>query len=142
MAGRRKLEHSLIVQEERMKTMQSQSPQTLNVVVDAVVSSFKAKAPLLEDTLILAFKANPKRIEEAVMESVRKVLSAPIRKKEFEWMKQYVLTSSIWLLPTAADNGTFMFEKLMKMAKYKAVKIEAGMDAIYDNLKAHKVPSI
>ena len=72
-AGRRKLEHALALQQKRVKAIESSSPQTLSVMVDAVAASFGAMAPFLEGTLLAAFKANPKRIEEAVMASCNKV---------------------------------------------------------------------
>ena len=103
-AGRRKLDHALVLQKKRLKAIESASPQTMDVLVAAVAASFGAMAPFLEGTLLAAFEANPKRIEEVVMASCNKVLSAPIKRDEFEWLQQNVLSSAIWFRRTVRPS--------------------------------------
>jgi len=136
-AGRRKLEHGLALQSERVRLMESTSPKTLEVAVESIAESFSLCSPFLEGTLLTAFKADPKRVEEVVTASTRKVLSAPIKEVEWDWFKQYVVPSSVWMLRTA-DDSQFMFERLMEIAKGLSQRITAEMDSIYDHLQTHK----
>jgi len=137
-AGRRKLKQAVLLKNKRVNSMNSATPQTKDVVVGAVEASLRSKAPFLEDTLLTAFKINPKRVEEAVLATCNDVLAAPIKKNEYEWLKQYVLPSSVWLLPTADDDDQFMFGKLLAIAREFAEDIKGEMNAIYEHLQDHK----
>ena len=136
-AGRRKLEHELTLQSERVHAMQSISPETMAVSVQNIEECFSLCSPFLEGTLLAAFGANPERVEKAVLKSTKKVLSAPISKDEWQWFQQFVQPSSLWMLRTADGSG-FMFEKLMEIANGLSLDITAEMDEIYEHLQGHK----
>jgi len=136
-AGRRKLEHELALRNERVKLMESTSPETMELMVESIEECFALCSPFLEGTLMAAFRANPERVEEVMTTTTRKVLTAPIVKGQWDWFRQYVLPSSVWLLRTA-DDSKFVFERLMEIANELSQGITDEMDAIYDHLKAHK----
>ena len=136
-AGRGKLKQELELQDERVHLMMELSPETLKVAVDAIVESLELCAPFLEGTLLAAFKVDPKRVEERIMRTTTKVLTAPIKKEEWQWFQQFMLSSSVWFMRTG-DDAQFLYQKMIETAKGLSLDITAEMDSIYEHLEAHK----
>ena len=125
------------LQDERVSLMMSSSPETLKVSVDAIIDSLKLCAPFLEGTLLAAYKAEPKRVEDRIMTTTTKVLTAPIIKEEWEWFRQFLLSSSVWFM-RSGDDEQFLYQKMIETATGLSKDITAEMDAIYEHLEAHK----
>ena len=85
MGARKKLEAAMKMQAERTEKLKAVSPETLDVMVQSVANSFERCASFSDATLLVAFRANPVEVERVLTKSVKKVMSAPIRKHEFEW---------------------------------------------------------
>eukprot|EP01084_Bolivina_argentea_P058180 106247_1 len=100
LAARRKLDEDIKLQSDRSKDLESKSPETMKAIIKSIAESFKSYSPFLEQTLLLAWQANPKECQEIVINSCKKVLSAPIIKSEYEWFIHYVFPSSIWMFKT------------------------------------------
>ena len=136
VGARRHLESASKMQQQRTERIQSVCPETLDVIVRNVADSFERCSPFSEALLLVAFQANPEEVLRVVTKSCKKVLSAPIRKEEFEWFKQYVFPSTLWMLRTKYNS--FMFEEMMKIAKGMSAKIDLSMDSIYAHLQTHQ----
>eukprot|EP01084_Bolivina_argentea_P133292 235229_1 len=85
MAARRKLTEDKQLQIERAKDLQSQTPQTMEAMINSIEQSFKTYSPFLEPTLLIAWMADSEKCKEIIINACRKVLSAPIVKSEYEW---------------------------------------------------------
>lgn len=136
-AGRSKLKQRVEAQDERFKVMMTSSPETLKVAVSSIVEALSLCSPFLEGTLLVAFKAEPQKIEERILRTTEKVLTAPINKDEWQWFQQFVLSSSIWLLRTA-DDSQFLFQKMIETVSGLSESITAEMNSIYKHLKVHE----
>ena len=89
VAGIKKLEADKAMQDERAERIRAVSPETLDVIVRSIANSFERCSPFSEPALLVAFKANPEEILRILTKSCKKVLSAPIRKDEYDWFKVY-----------------------------------------------------
>ena len=87
VAGRKKLEADKAMQAERTERIRAASPETLDVIVQSITNSFERCSPFSEPTLLVAFEANPEEVLRVLTKSCKKVLSAPIRKDEYDWFK-------------------------------------------------------
>ena len=87
LAARKKLEADLKMQAERTEQVRAASPETLEVIVSSIADAFERCSPFSDATLLVAFAANPEEVQRIMTKSCKKVLSAPIRKEEFEWFK-------------------------------------------------------
>merc|ERR1719204_1899108 len=101
------------------------------------MESLSLCSPFLEGTLLVAFKANPKLVEQRIMTTTEKVLTAPIKKEEWQWFQQFMLSSTVWFMRTA-DDAQFLYQKMIETANGLSQDITAEMDAIYEHLEAHK----
>eukprot|EP01084_Bolivina_argentea_P187475 322921_1 len=111
IAARKKLQNDIKLQSERINEIESKSPETLKVMIQSVAESFKSCSPFLEPTLLIAWQSNPEQCQNIILDSCRKVLSAPIHKEEYKWFIQYVFPSSIWMFKTKQNR--FMYEELI-----------------------------
>ena len=68
------------------------SPETLNNMIESVEKALMSYSPFPETILLLAFRANPDRVKEALTKCIKKVLTAPIKKEQYQWFKQYVFS--------------------------------------------------
>eukprot|EP01084_Bolivina_argentea_P189856 326402_1 len=136
IAARKKLEDDKKMQFERIKEIETQSPQTIKVIMQSVEESFKSCSPFLEPTLLMAWESNPEQCQNIVLNSCRKVLNAPINKNEYQWWLKYVFPSSIWMFK-AKQKNRFMYEELIDIANNMSSGIINSMDSIYDHLKYH-----
>ena len=134
LAGRSKYKEAVSVLDERVSLMSS---ETLLFAVDGIMESLSLCSPFLEGTLLVAFKAETKKIEDRILRTTEKVLTAPIVKEEWEWFKAFMLSSSVWFLRTA-DDTQFMFQKMVEIASGLSEDITAEMDSIYVHLQSHK----
>eukprot|EP01084_Bolivina_argentea_P284845 488291_1 len=91
VAARKKLEEHKQMQLDRLKFFESKSPETVKVMIESIAQSFKTCSPFLEHTLLIAWQSNPKECRQIILQSCKKVLSAPIIKDEYQWFQQYVL---------------------------------------------------
>eukprot|EP01084_Bolivina_argentea_P105697 189285_1 len=135
IAARSKLEHDTQLQCEKYEYLKSKSPKTMNVIMDSIAASFKECAPFLEATLLIAWKYDEDRCKQIVIDSCKTVFRAPIIKTEYEWFKQYVFTSSIWMFKN--KENCFMYEELMSIAADMSFSIKDSMDGIYKHLQTH-----
>ena len=86
-AARKKLEADLAMQAARTQQVRAASPETLEVIVNSIADAFERCSPFSDATLLVAFASNPEEVQRIMTKSCKKVLSAPIRKDEFEWFK-------------------------------------------------------
>uniref|UniRef100_A0A7S0TEL7 Uncharacterized protein n=1 Tax=Elphidium margaritaceum TaxID=933848 RepID=A0A7S0TEL7_9EUKA len=135
IAARTKLEQDLKVQEERSTQLMSASPSTMQFILDRVQQSFENCSPFLENSLMMAWKANEEQCKDFVLRACKQVLSAPIKPDEFAWFKQYVLPSSLWML--SSKDGRFMYEAMMEVVEKQSVCIVQSMDSVYAHLQSH-----
>eukprot|EP01084_Bolivina_argentea_P255293 429356_1 len=136
IAGRRKLEEDIKVQTERCEFFESKSPETMKVMIESIDKAFNSCSPFLESVLLVAYKYNPIKCQNIILSACKKVLKAPIIKQEYEWFKQYVFTSSIWMFKT--KQNIWMHEELLNIAKLMSQDIINSMDDIYQHLQTHK----
>ena len=136
LIAKTKLKQNLETETERYEYLKNNCPNMLNAALESVKASFDTYSPFLEPTLLLAWIYNKETCEKIVLGSVRKVLSAPIDKKEYLWFKEYVFESSLWFLKS--KNNVFMYEKLLNVAKDMSKDIIESMDSIYEHLSSHK----
>ena len=73
------------MQAARTEQVGAASKETLEVIVRSITDSFARCSPFSESLLLVAFKANPEEVQRVLTKSCKKVLSAPIRKDEYEW---------------------------------------------------------
>eukprot|EP01084_Bolivina_argentea_P189852 326391_1 len=134
-AARKKLDEDMKMQTERSDEIRSKSPATMKVIIESIEGSFKSCSPFLEPSLLIAWKSNPDKCKDIILRACRKVLSAPIIKSEYDWFKQYVFPTSIWMFKTKQNR--FMYEELIDIANNMSSGIINSMDSIYDHLKYH-----
>ena len=91
MGARKKLESDEEMQAERLKQLSSAAPETQEVIVQSIADSFKRCSPFSDSLLLVAFAANPEEVKRVLTKACKKVLSAPIDKREYEWFKVHVL---------------------------------------------------
>ena len=108
----------------------------LDVFIDSACQSFKTRSPFLEPTLLIAFYGDGPKVKETVLSVCEKVLSAPIKAKEFEWFKTYVFSSSIWFMRASKDE-LYMYVELMNMVRAKQEKITTSMISIFKHQQMH-----
>eukprot|EP01084_Bolivina_argentea_P081611 147773_1 len=111
IAARRKLNEDIKLQSDRTKELQSRSPETMKAMIKSIALSFKSCSPFLEPTLLVAWQYDPVQCQKIVIDSCKKVLSAPINKDEYRWFIQYVFPSSIWMYKT--NENRYMYEELI-----------------------------
>ena len=75
------------MQAARAQQLLSSSPETLDVMVQCIATSFENCSPFSDAMLLVAFEANPEETQRILSKSCKKVLSAPISKAEYEWFK-------------------------------------------------------
>ena len=85
LAAQKKLQSDLEMQPERTKQVESASLETLDVFVRSIADSFKRCSPFSDATLLVSFKANQEEVQRILQKSCKQLLSAPIRKDEYEW---------------------------------------------------------
>eukprot|EP01084_Bolivina_argentea_P058179 106244_1 len=129
-----------VKKDEEYEYLQTNSPELLNTMVKSVENSFnyKSYSPFLDPILLIAWVHDPGKCKKIVLESCRKVLSAPIEKKEYEWFKDYVFSSDIWFMTTSFKKKRFMYHELINIAKEMSKDIINIMDDIYEHLQTHK----
>eukprot|EP01084_Bolivina_argentea_P022180 41228_1 len=76
IAARKKLQDDMKIQSERAKDIESQSPQTIKVIINSVAESFKTCSPFLESILLVAWQLNPEECAKIVVDSCKRVLNA------------------------------------------------------------------
>ena len=84
MNARKKLEADLAMQTARAERLTATSPETLNSMVQSITASFERCAAFSEPMLLVAFAANPEEVQRVLSKSCKKVLSAPIRRDEYD----------------------------------------------------------
>ena len=152
LTAQEKLASDMKIQAERAEKLKEASPETLEVMVQSVANSFERCSPFSDATLLVAFHANPVEVERVLTKSVKKVMSAPIRKDEYQWFmvcvcfalgsepvivsQQYVFPSSIWMMKT--QQNEFMFELMMTITKSMSEKIDNSMHSIFKHLGSHQ----
>merc|ERR1719391_1134176 len=103
--------------------------ETLNVFVESIAESFRNFAPFSDPTLLVAFEANPEETQRILQKACKKVMSAPIRREEYEWFRRFVFQSSIWM--QRARDGSFLFEQMMQITASMSEKVDNSMDSIF-----------
>lgn len=121
---------------ERVQQLKSTSPETLDVAVKSLVHSLKRCSPFSDSLLLLAFAANPEETKRALTKACKKVLSAPIRKDEYEWFLQHVFPSTVWMMK--GNDDRFLFEDMLFIVEGMTQKIDDSMNSIYEHLKTHR----
>ena len=85
--ARKKLEADKKMQAARAKLIMSASPETLDVMVQSISEAFKTYSPFSDPALLVAFEANPEEVQRVLTKACKQVLSAPIKKDEFQWFQ-------------------------------------------------------
>ena len=85
LTAQEKLASDRKMQRERAERLKAASPDTLEVLVQGLSTSFELCSPFSDATLLVAFEANPVEVERVLTKSCKKVLSAPISKSEYQW---------------------------------------------------------
>eukprot|EP01084_Bolivina_argentea_P121965 216152_1 len=129
-AAKKKFQDESKLQSDRCKNIQQTSHDMIPVILESVSMSFDTCSAFLESSLLAAWHLNPKECEKIVLKSCNKVLNEPIVKEEWNWFKDYVLESTIWLFKTST-NSTYMYQELMKIANTYSENIIKSMDEIY-----------
>ena len=120
------------VQYQRLK---SKSPGALQDILQSIEQSLKSYAPFPESTLLLAFKADRKRVEQALRQCARKVLSAPINEVQFQWFMEYVFPSPVLLHKN--KNGQYLYEEMLLIVNGAQKKMDQNMESIFVHLQLH-----
>eukprot|EP00485_Elphidium_margaritaceum_P005807 CAMPEP_0202692162 /NCGR_PEP_ID=MMETSP1385-20130828/6615_1 /ASSEMBLY_ACC=CAM_ASM_000861 /TAXON_ID=933848 /ORGANISM="Elphidium margaritaceum" /LENGTH=176 /DNA_ID=CAMNT_0049347647 /DNA_START=25 /DNA_END=551 /DNA_ORIENTATION=+ len=131
-----KLEADLKRSTERYDYLRQHSSQTLSTLIESVSDSFTTCSPFLESTLLIAWLFDAAKCKVIVLSACKKVLRAPINNEKYEWFKNYVFSSNIWMLKVEED-GKFMYEELLEIGNAMSSGIVANMDSIYDHLTLH-----
>ena len=121
---------------ERVEQLKSASPETLDVAVQSLADSFKRCSPFPDSLLLVAFAANPEETQRILQKAVKQVLSAPVRKEQYEWFTQYVFPSTVWM--RSAKDGTRLFEGMLTIVKGMTQKIDDSMHSIFAHLQTHR----
>ena len=133
--ARAKLEAAKNFQAERLRQLQA-STETQDSIVQTVGDSLKQCSPFSPALLLVAFAANPEEVQRMLTKCCKQVLSAPIRRSEYEWFQRYVFPSPVWMQRN--ERGEYLFEDLLHIAKSMSEKIDASMASIFEHLRAHK----
>eukprot|EP01084_Bolivina_argentea_P015923 29836_1 len=136
VAARAKLEEEKKKLSERCEYFKANSPTTMNVMIASISQSFENNSPFLEPTLLIAWKADQNQCKKIVLNSCRKVLSSPIKTDEYEWFKQYVFPSMLWMFKT--NGNRFMYQDLLEVTNNMSKDIMDTMNSIYEHLESHK----
>lgn len=131
----RKYEHALKVRDSRFESLPT---STLQGAVAQIVECFGSYSSFTDDTLMLAIKVEPQKVEHCILKTVKAVLSGKIDDEKWKWLQQFVLPSSIWMLRTA-DNGGYLWESMLKIAQDLSEPIKGEMDNIWGDLRNNKV---
>ena len=91
MGALKKFEADTQMQTQRLKQLESASPETKDVIIQSITDSFEGCAAFSDSLLLVAFAANPEEVKRVLTKSCKKVLSAPIDKAEYEWFKVRLL---------------------------------------------------
>eukprot|EP00485_Elphidium_margaritaceum_P003782 CAMPEP_0202706196 /NCGR_PEP_ID=MMETSP1385-20130828/18651_1 /ASSEMBLY_ACC=CAM_ASM_000861 /TAXON_ID=933848 /ORGANISM="Elphidium margaritaceum" /LENGTH=717 /DNA_ID=CAMNT_0049364609 /DNA_START=109 /DNA_END=2262 /DNA_ORIENTATION=- len=134
-AARKKLQEDSKMQSELTTALRANSSSTLNFVLDRMEAAFDRFSPFLERSLLVAWSADSERCKGFALKACKKVLSAPIKQSEYDWFKQYVMPSSIWMQKTKDDR--FMYEELMTVVKKQSLDIVQTMDSVFNHLQTH-----
>eukprot|EP01084_Bolivina_argentea_P177807 307484_1 len=135
IAARKKLEEHKEMQSDRFKFFESKSPETVKVILHSIAQSFKTCSPFLEQTLLIAWQSDPKQCQQIILQSCKKVLSAPIINDEYQWFQQYVLPSSIWFYKI--NDNKYMFEELFNIVQNMSTEIIDTMNSVYSLFQSH-----
>ena len=87
LAAQEKLRADLKMQAQRVEQIEAVCPETLDVMVRSISEAFLRCAPFSEPTLLVAFEANPEEVQRIVTKACKQVLSAPVKKEEFQWFE-------------------------------------------------------
>ena len=127
------------MQDARFNLVNEASKETLDVAVRCIADSFARCAPFAESTLLVAFKANPEEVQRIMTKACKQVLSAPIRRDEYEWFKRHVFVSSVWMMKNEhSGSDNFLFLEMMHIAQGMAKKMDDSMLSIFEHLQAHR----
>ncbi len=135
LTARRKLEQDKKTQAERTEFFKAKSPETMKVMMDSIDATFQSCSPFLEPVLLCAWKYDPKKCQNIILNSCQKVLKAPIIKAEYDWFKKYVFPSSVWMFETRQNH--YMHDELLSIANNMSEDIITSMDSIYEHLQYH-----
>ena len=107
LAARAQLDAAKKMQRERLEQLDG---DTLDVIVRSVGESFKSYTAFSESLLLVAFAANPEEVQRMLQKAVKQVLSASIRKAEYDWFRTYVFPSMVWMMQN--KDGVFLYEAI------------------------------
>ena len=131
----KKLAADMKMQAERAARIKAVSPETLDVFVQSITDAFERCAPFSDATLLVAFEANPEEVQRVLAKACKKVLSAPVRKREYAWFQRHVFASTVWMQRN--QRGELLFEQMLQITQGMADKVELSMRNIYDHLRTH-----
>eukprot|EP01084_Bolivina_argentea_P053035 97367_1 len=134
-AARKKLQEDSKIYSERSDIIKTKSTKLSQYMIQSIEKTFKHCAPFLEPTLLTAWYSNPTECEKIIINTCRKVLTAPIIKQEYNWFQQYVFPSSIWMFKSTKNPDEYMCEQLIQIAQSFSDNIVTSMDSIYDTLQ-------
>eukprot|EP00485_Elphidium_margaritaceum_P018703 CAMPEP_0202728576 /NCGR_PEP_ID=MMETSP1385-20130828/185696_1 /ASSEMBLY_ACC=CAM_ASM_000861 /TAXON_ID=933848 /ORGANISM="Elphidium margaritaceum" /LENGTH=829 /DNA_ID=CAMNT_0049394827 /DNA_START=40 /DNA_END=2525 /DNA_ORIENTATION=+ len=137
LIAKSKLESDLKTATDRYEYLKQHSPRTLKTMIESVSASFETCAPFLESTLLIAWLYDAAQCESIVLSACKKVLRAPINDVQYNWFKQYVFSSNIWMMKTK-KSGKFLYEELLAIGNDMSSDIVANMDSIFEHLQSHK----
>eukprot|EP01084_Bolivina_argentea_P012892 24147_1 len=141
--ARKKLENDEKSVLGQLEYMKSRSPEFLSYIIENIRIAFKNRSPFSQETLLLGWFTNNKKIEDIIISTCNKLLKQPINKKEFEWFNKYILPSSVLFFKSYKNNKnmsdkTHIFHYILEIASTYSKDIMNEMDLIYNDLKKTK----
>eukprot|EP01084_Bolivina_argentea_P022181 41229_1 len=76
IAARKKLADDKKIQSERIKDIESKSPQTIKIIMKSIAASFKSCSPFLEPILLIAWQLDPEKCSKIILNTCKRVLNA------------------------------------------------------------------
>eukprot|EP01084_Bolivina_argentea_P031077 57545_1 len=137
LVAKRKLEQDKQIQSERYAYLKANSPDMLDTMLKSVGDSFNCCSPFLDATLLVAWKHDPDACKNIMLQSCTKIFGAPILKEQYQWFKEYVFPSSIWMFRVPND-AKYMYEELLNVTRDMSQDIIESMNGIYELVQTHK----
>eukprot|EP01083_Nonionella_stella_P099327 279287_1 len=132
-AARYKLTESQKKQTEHLHSINDVSPAMSDIILKSIEQSFLMHSPFPEETLMMAWFADPTQCETILINACNGILKQPVNKQNFLWFRDYVLSSSVWFLES--KDNQFMFSYLLKIADKYSKEMIDSMNMIYNSLQ-------
>ena len=120
--------------DEMMDLLRKQSPDALKQTVETTIECLKTCTAFNELSLLIALKEEPKLVEDELLESMKQVMSQPIKPEEWKWYQENLRQSSVWYLKTA-DESKYLYQRKLEIVRELKGPRDEKMKGIQDNLR-------